>query len=254
MPGNNRRRAKTVQIIVNVPTPASSNVDPAFFSQITSPQRLLVAPAPVAHSQSKTWKSSDAKDRDQYNRLATLLYHFAPNSPFVPRNYGSWVEHRAAIKTIEMENVKRDIAIKEGRNAAAAKTQIKGFLNGKKLRDKRTAILCFESIWSLRHVPTEMHPEALWPDRTELQYEGDARSKSKVGRFFPLPRKPGNATVNWKARVKLPPFRPLDHVGMFREDGTPDIEMRMGSEGLGDGMQVEELIEGLVGKELIAEL
>lgn len=254
MPGKGHGKKKSVVIIdISSPTPTRSDVDPIFFSHV-SPPPLLIAPAPPAHSQSKTWKSSDTKEKDQYARLSTLLHHFVPESPFVPRTYAVWVQHRAAMNAMEMENMKKTIAVKQARNTVDAKIPIKEALNGKTFTDNRSAVLAHETIWASWSLPSDKHPEALWPDREEFQYEGDDRAKSAVGRFFPLPRKPGNETVNWKAREQLQPYRPLDHVGMFKEDGTPDLGMRQSCVGLDEGTHYQEMGEVLLGKELVAEL
>jgi hypothetical protein len=250
--GHGRKKAK---VVINLsPTPTQSDVDPIFFSHISSPSGTLIAPAPAAHSQSKTWKSNDTKEKDQYSRLSTLLHHFVPESPFVPRSYPVWVQHRAMMNTMEMDEMKKNIAIKQSRNTAAAKITIKSALDGKTYNDNRSAVLAQETIWSPWSLPTDEHPEALWPDRTEFQYEGDDRAKSDVGRFLPLPRKPGNETVNWKSREQVQAYRPLDHVGMFKENGTPDIEMRRGCDGLHGGKEYEDMAAILLGRELIAEL
>jgi hypothetical protein len=247
-----RKKAKVVNILS--PTPTQVDVDPIFFSQISSPPQALIAPTPAAHSQSKTWKSNDTKEKDQYSRLSTLLHHFVPESPFVPRSYPVWVQHRAMMNAMEMDDMKKNIAIKQSRNTAAAKVVIKPVLDGKTYNDNRSAVLAHETIWASWSTPTDEHPEALWPDRTEFQYEGDDRAKSDVGRFLPLPRKPGNETVNWKSREQVQPYRPLDHVGMFKEDGTPDLEMRQGCDDLRWGGKIEDMVAILLGTELIAEL
>jgi hypothetical protein len=252
MPSQGKKKAKVVNILS--PTPTQIDVDPIFFSQISSPTQLLIAPAPPAHSQSKTWKSGDTKEKDQFARLSTLLHHFVPESPFVPRNYAVWVQHRTSMNEMEMDNMKRNIAIKQSRNTVADKIALKPVLHGKTFNDNRSTVLSNETIWAPWSLPTDKHPEALWPDRTEFQYEGDDRAKSAVGRFLPLPRKPGNETVNWKAREQLQPYRPLDHVGMFKEDGTPDIDLRQSCDGLHQGREYEGMVAMLLGEELISEL
>ncbi len=250
--GHGKRKAKVVTILS--PTPTQIDVDPIFFSQISSPPQIFIPAGPAAHSQSKTWKSSDTKEKDQYARLSTLLHHFVPESPFVPRSYAVWVQHRALMNALEMDNMKMNIAIKQSRNTVAAKIAIKAVLDGKTFNDNRSTVLSHETIWAPWSSPTVQHPEAFWPDRTEFQYEGDDRAKSDVGRFLPLPRKPGNETVNWKAREQLQPYRPLDDVGMFKEDGTPDIDMRQGCDGLHQGREYGEMVAILLGMALIAEL
>ena len=254
MSGQDRGKKEGKEVNILSPTPTQTDADPIFFSQIFSLPALLIAPAPPAHSQSKTWKSNDAKEKEQYARLATLLHHFVPDSPFVPRIYSIWVEHRAAMNAMEMENMKRNIAIKQSRNTVAAKLAIKPVLDGKTFDDNRSAVLSYETIWAPWSFPTDKHPEALWPDRTEFQHEGDDRAKSDVGRFLPLPRKPGNETVNWKAREQVRPYRPLDHVGMLKEDGIPDIEMRRSCREWYEGREHEVLVEILLGETLVAEL
>lgn len=236
------------------PTPTQSDVDQIFFSQISSPSQQLSAPAHAAHSQSMTWKSDEAKEKDQYARLSTLLHHFVPDSPFVPHSYAVWVKHRASMNEIEMENVKKRIATKESRNSLTVKVPIKPVLDDKTFADNRSAVLAHETIWAPWSMPTNDHPEALWPDRIEFRYEGDGRAKSDVGRFLPLPRLPGNETVNWKAREKLHPYEPLDDIGIFKVAGTTRRGLQQ-SDGWDQGAESqEELANILLGRELIAEL
>jgi hypothetical protein len=247
-----KKKAKVVNMLS--PTPTQVDVDPIFFSQTSSPSQTLIAPAPAAHSQSKTWKSNDTKEKDQYSRLSTLLHHFVPESPFVPRSYTVWVQHRAMMNAMQMDNMKKDIAIKQSRNSVAEKVTINPAFNGKKYDDNRSAVLAHETIWASWSTPTDEHPEALWPDRSEFQYEGDDRAKSDVGRFLPLPRKPGKEMVNWKSREQVQPYRPLDHVGMFQADGTPDMEMRQRCVSLHWEGEIEDMAAILLGTDLIAEL
>ena len=185
--------------------------------------------------------------------MSTLLRHLVPASPFIPQNYPAWVEHRASMSAMKVADTKRDIALRESKSYTAARVVLRP-LDGKSFTDNRSAVLAHETIWAEWFIPTKERPAAPWPDRSELQYEGDDRAKSAVGRFLPLPRKPGNETVSWKTREKLHPYQPLDHVGMFDVDGTPDSGTRQAVDALQLKSDNFRRDEDCLGRELMVAL
>ena len=179
------------------------------------------------HGQSKTWKSGEAKERDHFSRINNLVHHLAPESPFTPQTYSQWVEHRAAMNEVEKEKLLKNIETMQARKSADARIQIKSIFGpeGKLFSDNRSAVLSRPTIWSAWYTPTDERPEAQWPGRSELQHEGGDRQASNVGRYLPLPRGPGNETVNWKARQMLQPHYGLDKGGPMSYEEPPAFEI-----------------------------
>ena len=70
--------------------------------------------------------------------------------------------------------------------------------------DNRSTVLCQKTIWCSKwDLKIDKAP---WPTLTELKWEGDDRANTSVGRFLPLPRESGNATVAWHHLRMLPAF------------------------------------------------
>lgn len=210
----------------------------------------------MAHSQSKTWTSNDALERQRFKRMSNLLYHFVPKSPFVPRNYQQWVDHRAAMKDMEREDMLQKIERRkiERPSPRAPKIRTSFIAEADKMHlfeDNRSAVLAMPSIWSSYFQDTPDRPYAPWPDRDELRYEGDDRAKTNVGRFLPLPRRPGNETVTWKAREQLMILSPLDSIGPLAFDGRPVNSPELGElqEHFEETMWLKPLMDDLL-KEL----
>lgn len=180
----------------------------------------------MAHTQSRTWTSNDALERQRFRRVSNLLNHFVPKSPFIPHAYHEWVEHRAAMKDMEREDMLQKIERRRGerpstRDSVAVNSSISVETSRFVFRDNRSPVLAMPSIWSPQFQETPERPIAPWPEQDELRHEGDDRAKTNVGRFFPLPRRPGNETVTWKAREQLIFMSPLDWIGPLTMDGRP---------------------------------
>ena len=193
---------------------------------------------PMSHSQSKTWSSSQQQERQKFSRAQNLLRHFVPDSPFCPKNAQEWIAHRAAMQAMEMKSMSRKIehkkmmkdkAIVPVRNSIFIRRDESGsnlslrisFSPGGQQNhflcmDDKSSVLARPSIWLPYIRPTPGHPIAPWPDIEELRYEGDDRAKSGVGRYLPLPRRPGNETVTWKERQQTPFASELDLVGPIK--------------------------------------
>ena len=130
------------------------------------------------------------------------------------------------MKELEVQNMRLEIERRkaERRSTKIPKASTPFILSEDKrrlLEDNRSTVLAMPSIWSPNFRESTERPDAPWPDRDELRYEGDDSAKTNVCRFLPLPRRPGNETVTWKAREQLTFLSPLDLVGPLAFDGTP---------------------------------
>ncbi|KAF2722343.1 hypothetical protein K431DRAFT_202316, partial [Polychaeton citri CBS 116435] len=93
--------------------------------------------------------------------------------------------------------------------------------------------------------PPDMRPIAPWPETEELEYEGPGRIATDQlhRRFNPIPRVPGNETVNWQQRLQIDQF-PFDD---FRWD-MQDVAVFLRT------FEVEELeVSDGEGKELLGD-
>lgn len=180
----------------------------------------------MAHSHSRTWTSQNTSEKHRFKRINNLLYHFVPNSPFVPHTHSEWVRHQASMKDMEVQKMHQDIERKrvERRSANVTKATTPFICvedQRHRFEDNRSTVLAMPSVWAPYFKATPERPDAPWPNLDELRYEGDDRAKTNVGRFLPLPRRPGNETVTWKAREQLMFLSTLDWVGPLAFDGTP---------------------------------
>src|SRR2546423_3085689 len=109
MPGNgHKQKAKSRKVNwQHIPADSISNPDPTFFG-VTKPSPTL-----LPQCQSKSWKSTDARECDQFSRIKNLLYHFVPDSPFPPQTLAEWLTHRAAMHDEGKETLLKRIAIKQ---------------------------------------------------------------------------------------------------------------------------------------------
>lgn len=218
MPGHgHKQRGRSRKVNwQHVPTDSLSHPDPPFFRPTNS---LLVS---SSHSQSKTWKSSDARERDQFSRAKILLHHFVPHSPFLPESLAEWMAHRAAMQEEGKELLLKDIAIKQASRSADSRRPFKStFGSGSPhpLHDNRSTVLSLPSIWSSTYAPPWNRPNAPWPERAEMQHEGEDRAggdggQTNFGRFLPLPRQPIKETVKWELKAVMESLSTIDMVGM----------------------------------------
>jgi hypothetical protein len=200
----------------HIPADSISNPDPTFFGANKHPSMSL------SHSQSKTWKSSDAKERDQFSRVKNLIYHLVPDSPFPPQNLAEWMAHRAAMHDEGKEALLKSIAIIQVRKSIDSRIPLRSAFGPDSehpLNDNRSTILSLPSIWSSTYSSTSDRPDAPWPELAEMQHEGEDRAggdggKTNFGRFLPLPRQPGNGTAKWEFRSVMEPLSMIDVAGI----------------------------------------
>ncbi|PGH27273.1 hypothetical protein AJ80_00983 [Polytolypa hystricis UAMH7299] len=176
----------------------------------------------MSHTASKTWVSKETKEYEAWTKVRDSVVHISPLSPYIPKSFGEWIALKIAQKEAICSRIARRIATRNETRDHAAVIAVSPALGVKELSDNLSLVLARETIW----VPVERYPAdrllAAWPTIDELKHEGDDRSKSGYSRFPPLPRDPGNETVNWKQRSPLAQ-RPFDDVGrpIIADGGVP---------------------------------
>jgi hypothetical protein len=122
----------------------------------------------------------------------------------------------------EKEALLKSIAIKQALKSANSRIPFKSaFGPGSEhcLLDNRSTVLSLPSIWSTTYTPTLDRPDAQWPERAEMQHEGEERAggdggKTNFGRFLPLPRQPVNETIKWDLKAMMEPLSMIDVTGI----------------------------------------
>ena len=180
------------------------SIDSGLSTKVSNPGFYVTPPHPANLSQSQTWKSDEAKQRDQFDRRKILLQHFAPeqfkprakpaNEPanIVPQTYLQYQIHK---KELEAEEMLNKIAFLEAKKARSNLEPIRQAFNGKVFKSGRSSVLSQLTIWSDNFEPTYEHPQIAWPDRDQLHEDGEKRENkftpTRCGRFLPalpLPR------------------------------------------------------------------
>ncbi|KAI9931318.1 hypothetical protein AWENTII_004568 [Aspergillus wentii] len=183
----------------------------------------------MSHTASKTWVSEEAKEYDNFARIRDNYLHVAPNSPFIPRSWAEWISHRIFSKEEAHTEGLRRLTITKMYKMKETKELVQPAFSGKEFRDSLSSVLSLESIW-LPSIENKLgRMQAPWPTNDELKHEGAYRSTSGYCRFPPLPRVPGNATVNWKQRCPVVPFQ-LDEVGVptvKKDEAVPEVDDTM---------------------------
>jgi hypothetical protein len=195
----------------------------------------------MAHTASKTWVSESTKEYEAFVKVRDSLAHIAPKSPFVPRTFAGWIAHRIEVKEEEYNDITSKIALREATRNKSIPGSLRPVLKEKEFGDHRVPVLAMESIWISSEASRPGRPQAPWPSYEELKHEGDDRSRSGYSRFPPLPRDPGNITVNWKQRSPLRQFR-------FDEVGRPNMAVDSPSN------QSDDTTLYLIGQALFSEL
>ncbi|KAL1849202.1 hypothetical protein Plec18167_009588 [Paecilomyces lecythidis] len=166
----------------------------------------------MSHSASRTWVSAETKEYEAFIKLRENVFYVAPDSPFVPRTWPDWIAHRLAVKEDAVKQVIMRLNARVAQRKMGTKRKMWPALAGKEFNDHLTCVLMEDSMWTKSIIERSDRPQAPWPCQDELQHEGNHRCKSGFRRFYPLPRVPGNATVNWKQRAPVKQL-PFDEVG-----------------------------------------
>jgi hypothetical protein len=120
------------------------------------------------------------------------------------------------------EALLRNITIKQALKSANSRIPFESaFGPGSEhcLLDNRSTVLSLPSIWSTTYAPTSDRPDAQWPERAEMQHEGEDRAggdggKTNFGRFLPLPRQSVNETLKWELKAVMEPLSAIDVTGI----------------------------------------
>lgn len=166
----------------------------------------------MSHTASKTWVSDEAKEYEIWSRTRDAMARISPGSPFMPKTFAEWIAHRLAKKEEDRNRAEEQIGQRESEKEESP-APVQPSFGGKQFEEQHLApVLASESIWRSSEEPLPGRAQAPWPSLEEFKHEGDDRSKSNYSRFPPLPRDPGNETVNWKQRKPLMQC-PFDQVG-----------------------------------------
>ncbi|KAL1648889.1 hypothetical protein SLS58_002069 [Diplodia intermedia] len=154
-----------------------------------------------SHTQSWTWSSPRALQEDLYAvAKVSVERHFRGYDRDLAdalRSLEKWCEHAANMKMVAIKLQQRRIAEKELFKRLRDENNVawKAF-GGRKLSVGLGAVLCFHTLWCADY-KTEWRRLAPWPSIAEQKWEGEDRARTKVGRYFPLPREPSNGSVPW---------------------------------------------------------
>jgi hypothetical protein len=235
------------------------SIDGGLSTKVSNPRFYVTPSHPANLSQSQTWKSDEAKQRDQFDRTKILLQHFAPeqfkprakpaNEPasIVPQTYLQYQIHK---KELEAEEMLNKIAFLEAKKARSNLEPIRQAFNGKFFKSGRSSVLSQLTIWSDNFEPTYEHPQIAWPDRDQLHEDGEKRENkfapTRCGRFLPALRYPDTG-------VFMPQY-PLDQVGPLRSQGPTPAVCKQENEAMDFDNAFEAKGMECLGQELMGEL
>ncbi|KAF4543011.1 hypothetical protein BFW01_g4683 [Lasiodiplodia theobromae] len=154
-----------------------------------------------SHTQSWTWSSPRALQEDLYTvAKVSVERHFRGYDRDLVdalKSLEKWCEHAANMKMVAIKLEQRRIAEKElfKRLRDEYNMVCKAF-GGRKLSVGHGGVLCFHTLWCTDY-KTDWRRLAPWPTIAEQKWEGEDRARTKVGRYFPLPREPSNGSVPW---------------------------------------------------------
>ena len=202
----------------------------------------------MAYTNSKTWVSPQMAEQERWGIVSSNLRRMRfDRSPFVPRQFSEWIQHRAQYTAIQTEQEKRRLAHVEATRTSgfeAGQYEIMPAFGGNVFNDGRSAVLGQLTIWSVWTEGPKLRQLAYWPGRDELKEEGDERHTSDFTRFLPIPRVPGNETVAWKQKA-LVRAHYLDYVlpiGTIK--WTDDTRVKEAME-IGIEVSSDEIVEGI---------
>jgi len=181
-------------------------------------------------------------------------------SPFVPTNFGEWIEHRKLFNQDRLRERKRKLAalteasVRDPRlPPPGPKVKIGPAFGGRQWSDNRSGVLSQFTVFSQWYYPTENRREAPWPCPAEMAEEGDERYTSNFCRMTAVPRDPCNETVSYKQRPHVYPNH-LDAIwgAPYR---VPTMERVMKMRALAVEFEAEKDIgEGFIGQSLLEAL
>ncbi|KAK8217224.1 hypothetical protein M8818_001477 [Zalaria obscura] len=202
----------------------------------------------MAYSFSRTWKAPQVKEKEAWDRVLKAREHICPDSPFFTKDLNR-KEHEIEMKREKEEwlKAKKDRAEKEA--AQGLTIRILPF-GGKKFENNLSPVLGQPTIWCPSW-QVGKEATAPWPSLSEMKYEGDERiaTAKHHGRFLPVPRLPGNETVNWQHLSFLEPL-PFDRVRHVPDE----VDIMMNTHTIPELEITDEEGMSLLGKDLMEAL
>lgn len=153
-----------------------------------------------SHTQSWTWSSPRALQEDLYTLAKVSVERhfrgFDRDLADALKSLEKWCAHAANMKVVCINLEQRRIQEKELYKRLRAENNLYKPFDGRKLSVGHGAVLCHYTLWC-QDYKTEWRRLAPWPSIAEQKWEGEDRARTKVGRYFPLPREPSNGSVPW---------------------------------------------------------
>lgn len=187
----------------------------------------------MSHTASKTWISDETREFEAWVKIRDSMSRISPKSPFVPKTFKEWLAYQVSKREEERQRIVRKIISKQA-NPKRKGRVVNPAMGGRLFDDQLALVLAKDTIWRPLQDRGRGRPRAPWPTHDEFKHEGDDRNKSGYSRFPPLPREPGNETVNWKQR------KPLKQTE-FDEVGRPAVGSDEEKTGHLDGSALELL-------------
>jgi hypothetical protein len=230
--------------------------------QLPSSTTLVLAPPQqLNHTSSRTWKSKDKQNEEEYQRIRKQVRHIAPEmfkdrgEPFgesceiFPRSVAQWKAFKYDIYGLRADEL-GDNAQKISDMADALKKVPKekrliksAFGEGSQaLKDGRGLLLSQPTIWSLAHETSVGSQQAPWPTQAELLWYGDSRGYyfdgSRADRSLPRPRQPAIPGISFHD-MPLVQQSAMDRPGPFFEGGPHSVEIQDANAEMNDDVSVE---------------
>ncbi|GME41728.1 hypothetical protein GTA08_BOTSDO00316 [Neofusicoccum parvum] len=153
-----------------------------------------------SHTQSWTWSSPRALQEDLYivAKVSVERHFRGYDRDLVDalKSLEKWCAHATNMKVVSIKLEQRRIQEKQLYMGLRAEGTSSKPFNGRKLSVGQGAVLCFHTLWC-QDYKTDWRRLAPWPSIAEQKWEGEDRARTKVGRYFPLPREPSNGSVPW---------------------------------------------------------
>lgn len=237
---------------------------------------MLARPPQENHTSTKTWKSSERKEEEEYRRTRKQVRHLAPEmfkdnaEPFgescdiFPRNVTEWKQFKSdmyGMRADELEkNAQKTLAMAEAlENIPKEKRAVKSaFGDGAKVfKDGLGPVLAQPTIWSLEHGVSGWREPVPWPTQAELLWNGDNRGtvngRTRIDRYLPPPRQSTTSGISFHDLPLVRTF-PLDKTGPIFESGPSPVEIDEANSTMNNDETFEEAGQEALGAGLMEKI
>nr|OQO26041.1 hypothetical protein B0A51_06898 [Rachicladosporium sp. CCFEE 5018] len=177
----------------------------------------------LTYGNSRKWINPAVLDKKKDTSLTSAKIKICRNSPFFPSTAQELIRHQIEYATLLAAH--RLAKIRQAISPPVIRLPFSGILTEDSTCSLDTLPSAYSTVLSIHTLFTPaytstLQPLAPWPSRSELKYEGDDRIATDAlhRRFLPLPRMPGNETVNWQHRNVLPQYAFEDFYLEIREE------------------------------------